>query len=63
MNSQEEIELFEAAKNYTICINKLLLCKPFQEKIMMKNYEKALERLGAASLDYSRSSIKFFYND
>lgn len=63
MNSQEEIELFEAAKNYTICVHKELLCKPFQQRIMTINYEKSLERLGAASLDYSRSVKSFPYND
>lgn len=53
--TEQEIELFNAAKNYALKVNKKISCKPFQELSMKRSYEIALERLGAASLDYAFS--------
>lgn len=48
-----EINLFEAAKNYSKIVHERLLCKPMQRKNMERKYKHSLEQLGAASLEYA----------
>lgn len=55
MNSKEEIELFNAAKEYAFIIIEKLRCKPFHQKMMERKYEKSLEKISAACLDYAIS--------
>jgi hypothetical protein len=47
--------LAEAAKNYAVCVTNRLRCLPANSAAIEHRYQAALERLGGASLDYTRS--------
>lgn len=53
--TKEEIELFAAATEYALIVNKKLTGQYTKEYRAKKYYENSLERIGAACLDYAIS--------